>query len=356
MNTIELFGMTTEQTRILFSVEKALVESDIRQSEHNISLKRTWLQSWIEEVLQGIQGNNEMNLQIPSVTLYEYPALIDAIKREYSRQPESLTWFYLVVLEATLFIPYTPFDDKTRSKEYHKLHYHNQRNTLKEIVRATGLINAEYVDIFYHSYKKRIDKLTGKVQKMVSNVLAALLISAITAATAGLFAGPVAVTLFGAQFANLSGAALTSACLAFAGGGAIAAGGAGMAGGVAAIVGGGALLGLGFGSATVAGANAFLFGLAKSPALSLTQAAKLEVVMREIILNTQQDIKTAQAIIANYKKQILELRHELDNLRLDIKRNDSEIKQLKKTLEYFEKSYRSMCRFESSYEVGLNQR
>lgn len=58
----------------------------------------------------------------------------------------------------------------------------------------------------------------------------------------------IAVTLVGSNFAGLSGAALTSACLAYVGGGAIAAGGLGMSGGIATIVGGGAILGLGVGA------------------------------------------------------------------------------------------------------------
>jgi len=69
----------------------------------------------------------------------------------------------------------------------------------------------------------------------------------ITIATAGAFAPAIAVALVGSNFAGLSGAALTTACLAYLGGGAIAIGGAGMAGGTIAIVGGGAVLGIGAG-------------------------------------------------------------------------------------------------------------
>ena len=45
----------------------------------------------------------------------------------------------------------------------------------------------------------------------------------------------IAVALVGSNFAGLSGASLTSACLAYLGGGAIAIEGAGMAGGTIAI-------------------------------------------------------------------------------------------------------------------------
>ena len=56
------------------------------------------------------------------------------------------------------------------------------------------------------------------------------------------------VTLVGSNFAGLSGAALTSPCLAYLGGGGVAIGGFEMAGGTMAIVGGSAILGLGLGA------------------------------------------------------------------------------------------------------------
>jgi hypothetical protein len=60
-------------------------------------------------------------------------------------------------------------------------------------------------------------------------------IAIITIATAGVLAPAIAVALVGSNFAGLSGASLTSACLAYLGGGAIAIEGAGMAGGTIAI-------------------------------------------------------------------------------------------------------------------------
>lgn len=77
------------------------------------------------------------------------------------------------------------------------------------------------------------------------------------------FAAPlIAPFLAGEAVAGLSGAALTSASLAWVGGGSLAAGGLGMAGGVAIITGGGAALGL----ATASGSAALAGTLAKDHA------------------------------------------------------------------------------------------
>ena len=89
---------------------------------------------------------------------------------------------------------------------------------------------------------------------------------------------PLRLPWLGQNFAGLSGAALTSACLAYLGGGAIAAGGLGMAGGTIAIVGGGAALGLGVG-ASIGGAVRVASIAGKKEAM--LQSAKLLVSVRE---------------------------------------------------------------------------
>ncbi len=91
-------------------------------------------------------------------------------------------------------------------------------------------------------------ELNEVLKTAIKSIAIAAGITIAAVATAGAFAPAIAVDLVGSNFAGLSGAALTSACLAYLGGGAIAIGGAGMAGGTIAIVGGGAALGLGVGA------------------------------------------------------------------------------------------------------------
>ena len=173
-----------------------------------------------------------------------------------------------------------------------------------------------------------------KVTKIALGVVSTVAVAAIVAATAGVLAGPIAVALFGSQFVGLSGAALTAACLAMAGGGAIAIGGTGMIGGIAAIVGGGALLGMAGGGAAISAVTLFV---ASTPQLALTQAAKLEVVLKEIVLNAQKDIKSAQQVLENYRNQIMNLNSELAKIRLDSEKN-------KKTISNIKKIGRASCR------------
>lgn len=139
----------------------------------------------------------------------------------------------------------------------------------------------------------------------MKNILTGTIITAgitiLTVATAGAFAPAIATALVGSNFAGLSGAALTSACLAYLGGGAIAAGGLGMAGGTMAIVGGGAVLGLGVGVG-VGGAVGAAGILGKKD--TILQSAKLMVSVREIFLNDEHDIEYSNTVYEQYVQNI----------------------------------------------------
>lgn len=136
------------------------------------------------------------------------------------------------------------------NREYQKLKKHD--DYIENVFCNYFRLN--YCDKFIElkkSLKKNKQIIEDKTLK--KSVLKGASVVAIGAATGGLayaFAPGIAVVLAGEAVAGLSGAALTSASLAFIGGGSIAAGGFGMAGGTAIITGGGAVLGL-LGSGTV---------------------------------------------------------------------------------------------------------
>ncbi|MGB7894040.1 MAG: hypothetical protein WCF82_19350 [Microcoleus sp.] len=147
----------------------------------------------------------------------------------------------------------------------------------------------------------------------------------------GIFATPLVVGLLAPILApGLSGAAAVSAVLATLGGGAIAAGGFGMAGGMAVIVAGGSILGASAGVGVGA-----LFS--QSPDTALIQAAKLEVVMREIVV-IQKDIHKAQEILKQQRLAIRSLEDKLDELLLNQQKNHKEIENLKRAIEYLKKA------------------
>ncbi len=183
-------------------------------------------------------------------------------------------------------------------------------------------------------------------------------VAIITIATAGAFAGPIAVALVGSNFAGLSGAALTSACLAYLGGGAIAAGGAGMLGGTAAIVGGGAILGLGVGL-SVGGAIGVDGLVDKQNAI--LQSAKLLVSVREIFLNDEHDTEYSNTVYEQYVQSIKDIENGLTELRLKADIADGkEKKELKRQIKNAEESVEAMkiarknlLKFKSSFEDGL---
>ena len=340
-DTMSAFGLTSRQTALMFSLELLCVRLDAA-SEKNVeskALKNQWLTDWksfIENILDGQQ------------LLEDEKTLVKAFKEELDSSSNK-TWYYLIILEVVTFRAYTSLGHD-RDKLYSKLKYADQVAFIKLIISEIGTGSPETADRFAKMYEKAINKGSGKTQKRAIKALSILAVGAITAATAGALAGPIAVSLFGSQFAGLGGAALVNACLAFAGGGAIAAGGAGMAGGIMTIVGGGALLG-----ATGSGAAVTAFSLfaRTTPEFALSQAAKLDVVLREIILNEQRDIKAAQDILKQYRDHIAELNKELSLMKSENEQNKSDIKNLTESIGYMERIFKDLTRFTSSYEIGL---
>jgi hypothetical protein len=178
---------------------------------------------------------------------------------------------------------------------------------------------------FRDSYDNALKGITGFWSKLLFGGAVGAVVIAVTAG----FAAPAIGALFAG--AGLSGAAATAAGLAALGGGAIAAGGLGMAGGIAVVVGGGAILGVGAG----AGIGTLL---SASPDFALSEAAKLEVVMKEIVLNTQKDIRFAQELIKEQRNAIKSLEDELFDLKMAQNRNEDKVSNLEKAIDYLKKA------------------
>ncbi len=345
---LEMFGLTAEQSLLMFSTERMIAAYDIYLSKDkkNYQDKLLWLSKWEESILLYLKkttGNEDLRL-------LKRDELFSAYKEEYEKSPNK-TWFYITVLECLEFTPYTNLGDEKQDKIYKKLKYNEKAcdKMLNDFFGELGYISKDMIDRLYKTYDRSISKISGKGKSIAVKVLVVFGITALCAALAAMGAGPIAVAIFGEQFA-FSGAALTSACLAMAGGGAIAAGGLGVAGGVAVIAGGGALLGLAGSGTAVAAASLLLL---KAPDFTLTQAAKLETILKEIILNSQQDVVNAQTILNEYKKRIGELSRLVEEIKLDSETTKQELKNIKESLKYMENSYNSMKVFESAFEEGL---
>ena len=150
---------------------------------------------------------------------------------------------------------------------------------------------------------------------------------------------------------------MTSACLAYLGGGAIAAGGMGMAGGTMAIVGGGAVLGLGAGAAIGGAVGASGVSGKKD---TILQSAKLIVSVREIFLNDEHDIEYSNTVYEQYVRNIADIEKELVELKLktDTADNDEkkklkkEIKSTEETIRAMKVAMKSMNKYNSSFALG----
>ena len=80
---------------------------------------------------------------------------------------------------------------------------------------------------------------------------------------------------------------------------------------------------------------------------------KLETVLKEVVLNVQQDVSAAQEIIAQYKDQIGELNKALAYMQIENTKAKNEVKNMNKSIEYLVKSCRDMIAFTSAYNLGL---
>lgn len=331
-NTYSIFGLTIEQTQVLFSLQRLITSGDCAYTLANGGgvftksnageNKQIWLKKWdksIADYLKEVGGVKLYPLCTESA-IQELISLIDS-------KNETKIWKYMILLECVLYTPYYPLNEgKDAYKQFKGLSLaKDKRKEVLYSICSLLSINTKYIQLFENAYSKSIKSLSGYWTKIAM------------AAGVGMILILVAIVTFQYQiiafFAakGLSGAAAISAGLAALGGGAVSAGGLGMSGGIAVLIGGGSLFGIsagvaaGIGVASL-GANAVL-----------SEAAKMQVVLKEIVLAIQKDTKYFQEILLNIEKQNYKLRQELLKLRAEAKQDKKRIKNLEKSIEYLEK-------------------
>jgi hypothetical protein len=368
---MDRFGLTIEQTEILFNFEHLKTLNDIAATmpsinrEKTISLKQEWLDEWKHYMEIGFSrfvGDDNACLH-----WYSLEELIIRISENDPSKP----WLRLAFLEAMLFEPYYPLStekDKkgndVPSKRYNTLktpiigYRKDEGDKFLNSILPTTVIQPGYVTRLRKCYNKVSTQLNEVLKNVLKGVSITAIVTIVAVVTAGAFAPAIAVALVGSQFAGLSGAALTSACLAYLGGGAIAIGGAGMAGGTAAVVGGGALLGLTVGAGV--GSSVGAAGIVGKKA-TILQSAKLMVATREIFLNDEHDLEYSNTIYEQYVRRIADIEKGLVELRLkadvadkgEKKRLLKEIKNAEESVEAMKIARKSMLKFNSSFMIGL---
>lgn len=370
---IDKFGLTLAQTEILYNLEFYKTLNDIQATKLLINnegikrLKQNWLDEWKEYISKGFSSF----LQIEGAEIHWYMEQ-ELIRKIEEEDPQGI-WFRLVLLEAMLFEPFYPLgiEKDKKGNDMPSKKYKDLQNPISGYKKSNGddFIDSFFVGDYYtKGYIKRLRKCYGKVVLEMKEVLKGILIGGaitagiaiITIVTAGALAPAIAVALVGSNFAGLSGAALTSACLAYLGGGAIAIGGAGMAGGTIAIVGGGAVLGIGAGLG-IGGAVGAAGILGKQN--TILQSAKLLVSVREIFLNDEHDVEYSNSVYEQYVQNIMDIEKGIVELRLQAevangkekKELQSKIKKAEKSVEAMKIAMKNLRKFMSSFEVGLAQ-
>lgn len=370
---MDKLGLTVAQTEILYNLEYHKTLNDIQHTKLPFNndrvkqLKQEWLDEWQRYMTQGFASF--LHVSDAELCWYSEQELIEKIEENTPYN----TWFRLILLETMLFEPYYPLrlEKDKKGNEIPSRKYNDLQNPVFGYKKGDGdnYLDALFIGDYYtKGYIKRLrkcyDKVLRELNEFLKTVITSLSIAAVIAiicvASAGAFAPEIAVLLVGSNFAGLSGAALTSACLAYLGGGAIAVGGAGMAGGTIAIVGGGAVLGLGVGAGVggVVGA-AGLVGKKST----ILQSAKLLVSVREIFLNDEHDLAYSNSIYEKYVQNIAAIEKGLVDLKLqadvengqDKKELKRRIKKAEESVEAMKVARKSMVRFMSSFEAGMAQ-
>ena len=368
---MDKLGLSLEQTEILYNLEYYKTFNDIEMTKLPVTgevikgLKSEWLKEWSKFISNGFESFT----QISGAEMHWYS--IDELQERIAANAPQKPWYRLILLEAMLFEPYYPLGTEKDKKgnDIPSKKYKHLNNPLCSFRKGDGdrfldeqftgkYCKQGYVKRLRKSYDKRMRELSEVLKTVLTSLTITAVIAIITVASAGAFAGPIAVALVGSNFAGLSGAALTSACLAYLGGGAIAAGGAGMLGGTIAIVGGGAALGIGVG-AGVGGAvgSAGLVGKKNT----IMQSAKLLTSVREIFLNDEHDIEFSNSVYEQYLQNITEIEKGLVELRLKMdvakgkeKKEIAEtIKKAEESVEAMKVARKNMLRFNSSFAEGL---
>lgn len=368
---IDKFGLSLEQTEILYNIEYYKVLNDIEATSIPITgeaikeLKRAWLREWADFISKGFESFT----QVPGAQMRWYS--MDELQRQVAKLNPEKPWYRLILLEAMLFDPYYPLGIETDKKgtELPSKKYKNLNSPVNGFKKGEGdrylseyftgtYCTQNYVKRLRKSYDKRMRELNEVLKTVITSLSITAIITVAAVASAGALAGPIAVALVGSNFAGLSGAALTSACLAYLGGGAIAVGGAGMLGGTIAVVGGGAALGIGVG-AGIGGAVAAVGLMGKKN--TIIQSAKLLTSVREIFLNDEHDVEFSSTVCEQYLQSIAEIEKGLVDLRLEKdvatgqekKAIAATIKKAEESVEAMKIARKSMLKYNSSFAEGL---
>jgi len=281
-NPFNVFKFDAEEIALLFALQKLVIEECINISTNPTDkmIKKDWLKDWIDSIQEApfISNAFEFNSEI----LLEKINSINPIEKRK-----------IIILEAVIFIPFFRIkkrhDGISKLKELYKENKNAQDRmypVIANFITKLPSITQDEIASARQSYNTAISEIPPKKYATKAAIVA---VAAVVFGFTGGVLAPVLGTMVGSLL-GLSGAAATSAGLAFLGGGALASGGLGMAGGTFFVIGGGSILGsvLGF-SVTEQ--------LFKDSNYVLAQLARIETIIKVFYQsNTEIIVKTIQAL------------------------------------------------------------
>lgn len=312
------------QTRILYCFENIAVQRDIQKTEKQESAKKKleWLEAWKNSILSGANIPHEY---AEKYFVSDEDVLFEGIY-ELSKDRTNYGWFYLLTQELALFTPYCPLGTEGDS-EYKKLKAQYDYVSDQFIRRQTIVSQAELENIL-KTFKKYTDYVSGKTARTLTAIAAGTAATALTGGVALAYAPGIAAMIAGEAVVGLHGAALTSASLAFVGGGSLAAGGLGMAGGTAIITGGGALIGL----AGSGGVSAAAMLMTTNSDYWIRQSAKMLTYAKCVLCDILREQSAVRGLLEVVEQTKMDTTDEIDALRKE--ENDLDAKYLSKLDEY----------------------
>ena len=299
---LNCLSLNYEQMRILYSLEKLIIDDDIAVTadESVKKEKLKWQSAWREKLLSAEP--------LPTDAEDEFFKSERELS-SYFNDIDDGSWQYLIVMGAGIFRPYYPVYGNNADNSLKKLKF--KSNYLEK--KFTGIqrrISKEDVNNLRKACRKASLEITGSKKNMTIGMIGTGAAIAATGGAAFAFAPVIATALAGGSaVTGLSGAALTSYSLAAIGGGSLAAGGLGMVGGgTAVITGGGALLGMIGGTGVSAAAT---MKLLSENGYVLNECCRLLAFSRAVLYNRYKDYKSIENIYRSVSEKIERVNRDL---------------------------------------------
>ncbi len=354
----EKFGLTLEETEILFNIEYYKTMHDIESTKLGPikTKKSTWLKKWKGYINDGFP--KFMNKKDAKFNWYS----LGELNKKIQECNPNKTWFRLVLLEAMLFVPYFPLETKTKKNG---TIIPNKDLTIDNPITGYNQKSGDkYLDDEFSKQYLFADYVTSRLRKCYNNCLNRLkstlkdkslsIAIALGKTLFGIIGFVLSSAYIKSHFPGLNGAAIISTFLAFSGGGVVATGGNDTTEEIKVIASGSLVLGIG-GQTDASEIVGSISHIGKDT-ISL-QSIKLVIAVKEIFLNDEKDIMYSKSIYDKYvrsidivKKSIKDLERQIDVANEDRKKElNRQINEAKKAVKAMNSTKEFMDECISSY-------